>query len=1084
MGYNTRGIDDLYDQFRYMMRYIIAFVFLLGFSASALAQAPAPQAIQGSHTGPGHVVGIRGVGFGTDKTKLAVYFGAAKAAVTEASDQLVEVIIPTGATYDNISVTNTNTGVKLTGYTPQNFLMSFGGDFGFDVNNLEAQQNFQTEPGLFDQCLCDFNNDGKVDIVTASQNNATLAIFTNISTPGAINFSKTVIPTTGALLHAKCGDLNGDGKPDLVFSESANGERIFVLQNNTSDIAGSTISFSPSIIALTQTLKKPKQIQIVDLDMDGKPEIIATDLKKTNETGNVNIFINQSSGGTLAFSTNPITLPVPGTTSTDALAVKDLNDDGKPEIVTSQYAIAPSNLYVAGNKSTPGNISFDAFVQFGVSPGGAGIIKVGDLDGDGKPDVAMSFFLNGVIGILRNTSSGTAFSFATPAFFPGDASPAGLDIGDLDGDGKPDLVTTSFSGKTVTFLNNSSTPGTFNFQPQTKATTEVNRHVYLGDMDGDAKPDVAFTSISTSKLSVFRNKTCMVPKIVPEGPLIICAGTQQKLNVTVSAGTTYEWQKDGATQSTTPDAFYNADVAGSYTVIAKAEGGACSRVSNAVSLSVSGAGSGSVTLPSIPPVCKGSLATIAATDPGTGLTFKWTGPNNYTGVGATATVPNFQAVNAGRYNLDVYVGSGPGSCLYQQLSTVVEMSAVDNSFGISPGNSQICQGSTKLLSVTPRAGFTYQWRRNGSDLGGETSPSYSAGAGSYTVKAKPPGCSEVETDPVVITALALPVASFANPAKACQGQLVQFNNTSSVDPAATPVYTWDFGDGQTSSDAQPSHQYTATGSPTIKLTVAYVGCTNTKPDGSITISPAPPVQIVNPETSGLFKFCEGDSLKLTVAGIFKSYAWSNGGTDAAVYFKTGGIISVNATTTDGCVLFDDQTLVVDPAPKIEVTATPPQINEGESTQLDASAGLTHYNWTPDDGTLSAINTPSATATPLVTTTYLVSASSGAGCPGRGSIEVTVRGEPIVNKLNPGKFFSPNGDDKNPTWMVDRIEEFSQCGVSIYDDKGVKVFESKPYVNDWDGTFKGKKLPDGVYYYIIRCDGEEGHPRTGSITVLR
>jgi gliding motility-associated-like protein len=69
-------------------------------------------------------------------------------------------------------------------------------------------------------------------------------------------------------------------------------------------------------------------------------------------------------------------------------------------------------------------------------------------------------------------------------------------------------------------------------------------------------------------------------------------------------------------------------------------------------------------------------------------------------------------------------------------------------------------------------------------------------------------------------------------------------------------------------------------------------------------------------------------------------------------------------------------------------------------------------------------------------------------------------------------------------MITRIEEFSQCGVSIYDDKGVKVYESKPYNNDWDGTFKGKKLPDGVYYYIIRCDGEEGKPRTGSITVLR
>jgi gliding motility-associated-like protein len=65
-----------------------------------------------------------------------------------------------------------------------------------------------------------------------------------------------------------------------------------------------------------------------------------------------------------------------------------------------------------------------------------------------------------------------------------------------------------------------------------------------------------------------------------------------------------------------------------------------------------------------------------------------------------------------------------------------------------------------------------------------------------------------------------------------------------------------------------------------------------------------------------------------------------------------------------------------------------------------------------------------------------------------------------------------------------MDEYPQCGVTIYDDKGVKVFSAKPYLNDWDGTYNGKRLPDGVYYFIIRCDGEENKPRTGSITVLR
>src|SRR5436190_18192722 len=78
----------------------------------------------------------------------------------------------------------------------------------------------------------------------------------------------------------------------------------------------------------------------------------------------------------------------------------------------------------------------------------------------------------------------------------------------------------------------------------------------------------------------------------------------------------------------------------------------------------------------------------------------------------------------------------------------------------------------------------------------------------------------------------------------------------------------------------------------------------------------------------------------------------------------------------------------------------------------------------------------------------------------------------------------SSDLKIDLWVVDHIVDFPQCAVSIYDDKGVKVFSAKPYGNDWNGTFNGKNLPDGVYFYVIRCDGEENSPRTGSITLIR
>jgi len=69
-------------------------------------------------------------------------------------------------------------------------------------------------------------------------------------------------------------------------------------------------------------------------------------------------------------------------------------------------------------------------------------------------------------------------------------------------------------------------------------------------------------------------------------------------------------------------------------------------------------------------------------------------------------------------------------------------------------------------------------------------------------------------------------------------------------------------------------------------------------------------------------------------------------------------------------------------------------------------------------------------------------------------------------------------------MIENILTYPQCGVQVFDDKGIKVYEAKPYENTWDGTFRGSPLPNGVYIYIIRCEGEENNPKSGSITLLR
>ena len=284
--------------------------------------------------------------------KLAVTFGASKAQIISITDQIIEVKVPTGTTYNNIAVTNLTTG--LSGYSENQFLLNYNGTAGFDLTNLQGQFNFPAgapaSEGLYDLCMCDFDGDKKVDVATANDNYKYINIYPNGSTVGTVSFPSKIATNIASLsLHIKCGDLNGDGKPDLIATESGATDKVFILKNGSTGIGNFTFS-PPTTVTLTG--KRPKRIEIADLDLDGKPEVLIT-----SQGGNtVTALVNQSTLASISFSpAPPIDIFIPGAVSTEGLAAEDLNGDGLPEIVTSQFQ-TNSNLYVVENKSSPGSI--------------------------------------------------------------------------------------------------------------------------------------------------------------------------------------------------------------------------------------------------------------------------------------------------------------------------------------------------------------------------------------------------------------------------------------------------------------------------------------------------------------------------------------------------------------------------------------------------------------------------------------------------------------------------------------------------------------------------------------------------------
>jgi gliding motility-associated-like protein len=113
-----------------------------------------------------------------------------------------------------------------------------------------------------------------------------------------------------------------------------------------------------------------------------------------------------------------------------------------------------------------------------------------------------------------------------------------------------------------------------------------------------------------------------------------------------------------------------------------------------------------------------------------------------------------------------------------------------------------------------------------------------------------------------------------------------------------------------------------------------------------------------------------------------------------------------------------------------------------------------------------------------TTSYYISYTVG-GCESpltKVTATVAASGVEIPNA------FTPNGDGINDYWNITGIENLADISMQIFDRYGQKVFESKGYAKPFDGTYKGKKLPAGVYYYIINLN--TGCNPSGSLTIIR
>jgi len=444
----------------------------------------------------GSLITITGTNFDVTPTNNIVFFGATQATVTAATSTQLTVTVPTGATYQPITVLTNG----LVAYSNAPFVVTFPNDgFGIDVNSFEAKVDFPTGSSPYFVSIGDLDGDGKADLAVTNNASHTVSVLRNTSTGvGSVSYSTKVDFSTGTEPRSvSIGDLDGDGKLDMVVvNEISN--TVSVLKN-TSSGAGS-ISFAAKVDFPTGS--SPYFVSIGDLDGDGKADLAVAN----NGSNTVSVLRNTGTGaGSISFATKLdfTTGPEPSSVS-----IGDIDKDGWQDLVVTNNT--DQTVSVLRNTSTrAGSISYAAKVDFttGVRPFS---VAIGDLDMDGKLDLAVTNQFSNTVSVFRNTSSGVGtISYDAKVDFTSGTEPISVSIGDLDGDGKADLAVINFTGTnpTVSVFRNTST-GASSISYAAKVDFPIGIwpfSVSIGDLDGDGKADLAATSRNNNTISVFRN---------------------------------------------------------------------------------------------------------------------------------------------------------------------------------------------------------------------------------------------------------------------------------------------------------------------------------------------------------------------------------------------------------------------------------------------------------------------------------------------------------------------------------------------------------------------------------------------------